>query len=280
MLRNKRVFALWVAAILSTATLLAWRLPARARFSTQPSLEALPPLVLWAWERPEDLRFMDPQNTAVAFLAETLQLHDGGVTLRPRFQRLHVPDEAKLAAVVRIETDASSAKPGTFYRITTHRDSQPARLSPAQLQRSVAAITRVASLPRVVALQVDFDATLSERAFYRDLLVELRRQLGPATPISITALASWCFDDDWLAGLPIDEAVPMLFRMGAGANEITSRLAAGRDFREPLCRGSLGISTDERWASLPGGRRLYVFNPQPWTKSAELTVLWETHSWH
>ena len=34
----------------------------------------LPPFVLWAWERPEDLRFINPQNIAVAFLAGTIRI--------------------------------------------------------------------------------------------------------------------------------------------------------------------------------------------------------------
>jgi hypothetical protein len=233
---------------------------ARLAAHTSSGIPQLPSLVLWAWERPEDLRFMRSDDTAVAFLAETIQLQDGEVHSRPRMQPLRVPGNAKLVTVVRIETN--------------HAD-----LNRAQALESAAAIAHTASLPRVVAVQVDFDATLSQRTFYRDLLVELRRQIGPQKPISITALASWCMDDDWLAGLPIDEAVPMLFRMGAGTNEVATRLASGRDFREPLCRGSLGVSTDERWASLPGGRRLYVFNPQPWTEHTEQAVLWETHSW-
>ena len=233
---------------------------ARLATRTGSGIKRLPALVLWAWERPEDLRFVRSDHTAIAYLAETIQLREGEVHVRPRMQPLRVADDAKLVAVVRVEADHNA-------------------LNHSQALQSAAAIARNASLPRVVAVQVDFDATLSQRAFYRDLLVELRRQVGAEEPISITALASWCMDDDWLTGLPINEAVPMLFRMGAGTNEVETRLASGRDFREPLCRGSLGISTDERWRSLPGGRRLYVFNPQPWTEHTEQAVLWETHSW-
>src|SRR5207245_3835544 len=76
------------------------------------------------------------------------------------------------------------------------------------------AIARTAALPRVAGVQVDFDATASQRAFYRELLERLRARLAPGTPISITALASWCVGDHWLGDLPIDEAVPLRFRMG------------------------------------------------------------------
>jgi hypothetical protein len=224
-------------------------------------MKQVPRLVLWAWERPEDLRFINSDDTAVAFLADTIRIHADDVIIRPRFQPLLVPDKAKLLAVARIEADPGAA------------------LDHSQVARTAAAIASTASLPRVVAVQVDFDATVSQQAFYRDLLIDLRQRLGPATPISITALASWCLDDNWISGLPIDEAVPMLFRMGPGTNEVVTRISSGRDFSSALCRDSFGISSDERWASLPAGRRLYVFHPEPWTQHTELALRWEVHQW-
>jgi len=220
-------------------------------------LRDLPRFVLWAWERPEDLRFINPQNTAVAFLANTIQLRGDTVVVRPRLQSLRAPDQAHLVAVVRIEAEPNAA------------------LSRRQIEQTAAAIAKAASLPRVMAAQLDFDATRSQRDFYRALLVDLRRRLGSAVPISITALASWCIGDDWISSLPINEAVPMLFRMGAGRNEVVGLLTSGRDFRVPVCQGSLGVSTDERWASLPSGRRLYVFNDHSWTQRSESAFLRE-----
>jgi len=96
-------------------------------------------------------------------------------------------------------------------------------------------------------------------------------------PISISVLASWCIGDDWISVLPVDEAVPMLFRLGTGTNEVVTWLQSGRDFRVPLCRDSLGISTDERWRKLLSGRRLYVFRPRPWTEQAQSALFWELH---
>jgi|SRR5271167_33643 len=40
---------------------------------------------------------------------------------------------------------------------------------------------------------------------------------------------------------------PWLFRMGVDRNSIMHALADRKDFREPLCRSSLGVSTDEPW---------------------------------
>ena len=67
---------------------------------------------------------------------------------------------------------------------------------------------------------------------------------------------------------PIDEAVPMAFQMGADNERIRSFLSAGNDWREPLCRGSYGISTDEPLKiNFKSNRRFYYFNPKPWKKS-------------
>lgn len=232
-------------------------LPRRSRIQ----VSKLPQYVLWAWERPEDLRFINPRVTAVAFLSNTIHLHDDGLVVRPRFQPLLVPKAAELIAVTRIEAEPHAA------------------LSRRQIEQSAAAVARNASLPRVIAVQVDFDATRSQRDFYRALLVDVRERLGPEMPISVTALASWCFDDDWIADLPIDEAVPMLFRMGADTGGIVAQLNSGHDFRSAVCRGSLGVSSDEPWTSLPPGRRLYVFQVGPWTAQAEAAFLWRASTW-
>lgn len=220
-----------------------------------------PRLLLWAWERPEDLRFIDSDHVGVAFLAGTIRLRAGATDYRPRLQPLRVSPQAKLVAVIRIETTK-------------------AQLNLEQLQRTVRELVGASALPQVAAIQIDFDATLSERVFYRELLVELRRQLPSSLPISITALASWCIGDDWMADLPIDEAVPMLFRLGTGTNEVTSWIGSERDFQQPLCRGSLGVSTDEPWTLLPSGRRVYAFSPKPWTEHSLAALYWEMHSWH
>ncbi len=230
----------------------------------------MPRVFLWAWERPEDLRFIDPAEVGVAFLAETVYLRpvrEGGsesvqvrIESRPRLQPLAVPAGTALIAVARVEV-AQSIGAGAipFSRETV--DGVAAR---------IAAVGRI---PGVRAVQVDFDATTSGRAFYRDLLVELRRRLPDGVPLSITALASWCIGDNWLAGLPVDEAVPMLFRMGVDERNVRLYLDSGGDFRAPACRQSLGISTDERPPRLPPLRRVYIFHPRAWDSRAVTKIL-------
>jgi hypothetical protein len=116
-------------------------------------------------------------------------------------------------------------------------------------------------------VQIDFDATVSERNFYRSLLKEVRQQLPTSTSLSITALASWCAGDDWLTDLPIDEAVPMLFRLGVDQRQFHRRLETGQPFESRMCRNAAGVSTDEPVNARPV-KRLYIFSPKPWSKSS------------
>jgi hypothetical protein len=65
---------------------------------------SLPKRILWIWERPEDLRELDPSSTGIAVLEETLHL---GYSMTPvaRHQAILRPDRTARIAVVRIETD-------------------------------------------------------------------------------------------------------------------------------------------------------------------------------
>lgn len=211
-----------------------------------------PKLILWAWERPTDLRFIDPKNIGVAFLAKSIFLTGDQVRARPRLQPLELPPGTKVIAVTRIETDPQQ---------------QPA-LSSKQSGAVVAAILETALKANVSEIQIDFDATASERDFYRRLITDLRHALPPQVHFSITALASWCMNDNWISGLPIDEAVPMLFRMTNDGRQIITRLDAGDDFIAAPCRQSYGLSLDEKRPRLIAARRIFMFNPDAWVEES------------
>lgn len=215
----------------------------------------MPPKILWAWERPEDLRFLDTQRFGVAFLAQTLTLTQDEVEFRPRRQPLELPDNIYVIAVTRIETRKDGAK-------------RPA-LSGEQRKKIVNLIKKTLELPNVKAIQTDFDVRLSERKFYRALINDLRKELPENISLTITSLASWCVGDHWFNDFPIDEAVPMAFEMGADAERIRSFLAKGNDWNEPLCRGSYGISIDDPLTNInfKPNRRFYYFKSSAWEKS-------------
>ena len=202
-------------------------------------------LILWAWERPEDLRHLPP-DVSVAFLSQTINISRDRVEFVPRRQPLRVAAATPMTAVTRIE-----AAPGAI-----------AKLNPAHVSAVADAIARTARLPRVQGLQIDFDARASEQAAYRALLLAVRQRIG-AMPLAITPLASWCVGDRWIDTLPVDEAIPMLFRMGP-INEPYREAAQQSGWTSARCRGSLGASVDEPASLRFQAKRVYVFNPRPW----------------
>jgi hypothetical protein len=213
-----------------------------------------PRVVLWAWERPENLKTLDSNRFAVAFLAQTLTLKNDEVILNPRHQPLDVSPETKLMAVTRIESQKNTG--------------EHAALSDSQRKKIVELVLRTMQLRNVSAIQIDFDATSSERDFYRALLHDVRAKLPDNLALSMTALASFCVGDRWLSDLPVDEAVPMMFRMGADDKSIKNLVSSGEDFGELLCQKSYGIAVDEPLdIQFKPGRRVYVFNDRSWKPS-------------
>jgi len=211
-------------------------------------MNALPARTLWVWERPEDLRTLDTHTTALATLDRTIIL-GRSATMIPRRQSFLYPANTIRIAVVRIEAPGS---------IATGLEQPTADLILGSIPGS-----------SVAALQVDFDARLSQRSFYAALLRDLRRRMPPNLPLSITALASWCSSDDWLGALPIDEAVPMFFRMEPDRSDAPPDLPQFR-IREPLCMDSIGISTHEPHPGSLANKRVYIFPDRGWRKDLPL----------
>ena len=227
----------------------------RPKNQINPNLSGqMPPKILWAWERPEDLRFLNPKEYGVAFLAQTIFLEKDGVSPKPRRQPLEVAPDTYMIAVTRIETNKDGTKRPTF---------------DAEMASKVAALIKTTlDLPDIKGIQIDFDAVSSERAFYRKLMGEVRKQLPPETPLTMTSLASWCTADAWFNDFPVDEAIPMAFQMGTDEEKIKTYLRNGKDWREPLCRGSYGISVKEgRLEGMKPGRRTYLFKNSSWNAS-------------
>jgi hypothetical protein len=211
--------------------------------------DKIPPTVLWVWEREEDLRFLNSDKIGVAFYAQTIFLEGEEVILKPRRQPLQVNENTYLIAVTRIETS---------------RQNRPI-LSEKQLTETNNLILKTLQRKNVKSLQIDFDAVVSERDFYRKLLFDLRPQINQEIPLTITALGSWCMSDNWLDDLPVDEAVPMLFDMGTEDKSVKAFLNANKDWNEPLCQTSYGLSINQplNYNFLPN-RRFYYFTSSAW----------------
>lgn len=219
-------------------------------------LSQSPNIILWAWERPENLEFIDTDKFGVAFIAQTIQLNGEEVKLIPRRQPLKILPETYLIAVTRIEIPKIS--------------SYSVALSETQKNEIIDLVLKTKELPNVSAIQIDFDTTVSERAFYKSLLRDLRSKLPEKFPLTMTALASWCISDNWISDLPIDEVIPMAFVMGTDDKNIRDYLASGKDWQESLCQKSYGISLEEPLnIEFKKNRKFYIFNSNPngWKES-------------
>ena len=208
---------------------------------------APPHLVVWAWERPEDLRFL-PADTKIAVLTGILELSGDNVTARGRRFPLLTGAAPVVSTVVHVEIGRA-----------------PLDWTPALAATTAAAVVAYGVRPGIAQVQLDFEVSASQRRVLLDVLREVRQRLPRDTRLSMTALASWCDGERWLTAAPVDEIVPMLFRMGPGGAGLLDRASARRAFGNPRCRAALGIATDEPIAAAPHAQNVYLFSPRRWT---------------
>ena len=198
-------------------------------------------IVLWAWDRAEDLRFLKPGEAEVAALMRTLYLRNGNVEQWRRKLPLLLPEGVQPIEVTRFESDGTP-------------------LPPAEQFASHFSYEKHTEFRR---LQFDFDVRASQIPWYRELLEQTKTW---KSTVSITSIVSNCLENPWSADLSI-EVVPMLFRMGPQRGAYLAKLQTKGAFANG-CRGSLGISTDEPLAWRPPAKRIYVFNPNRWTRES------------
>ena len=204
-----------------------------------------PRLYLWIWQRSENLAFADPAENSVALWVATFHFGADGSGVQIRRNPTILPGDIEVIAVFRLEID-----PG-------HEESS--------LDLLAIEIPSFAEPLGVDEVQIDFDALVSQRDFYRRLIEALRERM-PGKRVSITALASWCFGDPWIEGLPIDAAVPMYYRMGPDGERIREHLSSGRQIPATICRDNAGYSLDEPGMGPVAAKRVFVFSPEGWNE--------------
>ncbi len=216
-----------------------------------PAVVQLPPTMLWAWERREDLRWL-PANVGVAYVATSIELEGSTARAVPRATALHLRPDTVAVPVVHV--DASWRNPPVL----------GAAQQAAVVNQVLAAAARHGDTGQARVVQLDFEVRRSQRAFLRAVVQDIRRQLRADTALSVTALASWCAGDYWLHDLPADEIVPMAFRMGQDDARLRAQLNQDGGFTRPRCQSALGTATDEP-AVLAHAPRRYHFSPTAWT---------------
>lgn len=252
-----RVAANLLAGCVVAGAFVAWRGASEARPASAAEVDAALQArgVAWIWPAsngPVVTRV--PAWHEAAVLVETLRLHADGVERVPRTQPLVLPAAVKLLPVLHVEA----------------ADDAPDTLTTGQLDAVVAAFMRHADTAARGAgmLQLDFEAPRRERASYQALVARLRSTLPRELRLSVTALAHWCTESDWLDRLPVDEVVPMLYRLGPDAARWRARWQDGGAGLARRCRGpALGFLTRDppSAALLARTPRPYWFDESAWT---------------
>ncbi len=197
-----------------------------------------------------------PPYREAALLVESLVLRADGVERGGRSQSLALPAGVRIIPVVHVEVAADA----------------PDQLTATQLDAILAAVRRHApvatSTQGAGLLQLDFEAPLRQREAYRALVARIRAALPAHVRLSVTALAHWCTQGDWLDRLPVDEVVPMLYRLGPHAADWQYRFATGAPTLAHRCRGpALGFATNDPPppALLARAARPYWFDESVWS---------------
>ncbi|MBV8732803.1 MAG: hypothetical protein JO336_23585 [Acidobacteriia bacterium] len=236
-----------VRPLLALAAVAAWCAPMLAAPARK-----LPELVLWSWFVDDDLRFLNSAEIGVAYLALSLEFEGTQVISDPRTQPVRISRDTWQMAVVRCNY-GPSARP---------------QFTEAQRRAAARMIAELATITQAPAVQIDFDAPPAAYGFYRQLLSDVRTRLGPNVFLSMTALVNWCQSStSWLAGVPVDEVVPMAFYMGQAASSIITMLHNGGSFVFPACRQSIGVELAAGATVRPRkNQRTYVFvGSQKWS---------------
>ena len=143
----------------------------------------------------------------------------------------------------------------------------PPALDDAQAAIIVDQVLQATQRTNSQVVQLDFEVRRSQRPFLAAVIKSIRARLPRDKALSMTALASWCAGDYWLAHLPADEIVPMAFRMARDDKQIRNFLAQHGRFQRERCKDAIGTSTDEPVLGIRASRR-YFFSPVPWTQTA------------
>ncbi|MGN6671433.1 MAG: hypothetical protein ACTHJ4_07860 [Candidatus Nucleicultricaceae bacterium] len=204
-------------------------------------------MTLWSWDRLDDFHFIDNKNVRIASLIATFKADKKGfIKLELRHQGFRRPKDVSWIAVFRIELRPEQT--------VQDRD----------IENMIALMTHLSK--GAVEIQVDFDATKSQRPFYKKLMQKLHQSIS--IPLSMTALASWCTFDPWLDEMPVSYAVPMLYSLGSEKEILYQHLRAHGRFQVKKCRGYLGLNLSDlallNNENIKEAHHFYFFNNEAW----------------
>ncbi|QGZ38409.1 hypothetical protein IP92_01269 [Pseudoduganella flava] len=212
-----------------------------------PVLEVPPTAIAWLWRDAP----VPAWSQTVAVVDRHIWLAGDKVLVRPGAQPRRLPVRTAVVPVVHVEIDP----------IRPPRTLQHAQAVVLAAMRSAA---RASTSGWV---QLDLEARPSHRADYRMLVQQVRTALPAGIKLSVTALAWWCRSPNWLDDLPVDEVVPMFFRMGRDNVALRGIVADQPQLLHPACRATAaGFSRQEPYTQdvTRRYRRTYWFDEKGW----------------
>lgn len=215
-------------------------------------------VVLWAWDRPQQLSMSLPGSVWVAVLYQHIELSGKSSSASQPQKTILTPQRRRNALRLNMNT-----KVMPVVHVQIDNLYPPTTLSHEQIEQVVGFVYDAARVSNSGWVQLDFEARPSQRDDYLNILKRLQ-PLRKTHHLSVTALASWCMRDTWLDASLVDEVVPMLFRMGKGKQGIQEWIARERQLPVSACRSSVGWMFGEPWQALQGMRSMYVFHPRSW----------------
>lgn len=161
--------------------------------------------IFWVWHDSDAPALLAGQELAV--LQQHFVFDKTGTHLRQRMKPLHL-------------------RPGT--RVTPVVHAQLANgdlplLGQPQAKTLLKAVLQASQKSSSGWVQFDFEAPRQQRTFYLELVQQMRAQLPAHIKLSVSALASWCFEDEFMRQIAADEVVPMLFALGQPASTMHSQ---------------------------------------------------------
>jgi hypothetical protein len=195
----------------------------------------------WYWDRPAEQLPAPAPGVGAAVLVTHVIFSGQGYAVQPRRSPLRLPYGVATMPVIHVEVDPA----------------RPFAANAAQSDALRAAVLDATRRGSSTWVQLDFEARRSQREFWRTAVHSIKAALPSGVRLSVTALASWCYGDRWIGDAPVDEIVPMYFRLKQARHDYIVRSAAG--VSEPLCASAYGVADDEpAWSVALPGRR-YVF---------------------
>lgn len=206
--------------------------------------------VLWVWDRPDnlnDLNLTFAKEYQVAPLLATIHISESGLKVEERHHSFLAPDQREKMGVLRIDTP----------KLRT------LSLANELIDPLVFIITAYEYRFKLDAIQLDFDAKLSERKFYDLLLKKLRSRLQTKTKLSITAIASW-FTDRWWKDSSVDEIVFMFYPLRASEVNFYKNLLRNPSYFKAKPKISVAFSVQDPMERPAKAHRVFWFNHQGW----------------